>query len=157
MTSEREAMFKALDFQLVINSYQGDIAQPSNYFCAGWKAAMEHQAARQDWPSEDEAVEVMINSLPIPNWDYEITMREAYRALLAATPDRQDWRPIPDGWHVSWMGKSGHDYLCQISFHYGSENPDAITFVSRTGLTLQEAYKNAVAALPPAPKGGDNS
>jgi hypothetical protein len=58
-----------------------DIYSKPESFQAGakWQAAQARPAL-----SEDEAVAVMLNSRPLIDYERELTMRLAYRALLAA-------------------------------------------------------------------------
>ena len=89
MTSEREAFEKYMRDNLPLpddemNQYHLDSGNLYHLWGAAWKTA------RQDWPSEDEAVEIMAKAMRYAlnggAWNWESMAGAAYRALLAATP-----------------------------------------------------------------------
>lgn len=57
---------------------------------------------------------------------------------------------LPSGWRLHYLGqeKPSGWWIAQLAYD-GGENPDYddITFVSRTGLTGQKAYDEAILAL----------
>lgn len=71
MTSEREALVKYFNNEwpnLAPSSYGVDgcdgMDKPfQSMIFAAFQKGVEYQAARQDWPSEDEAVEIMANAI----------------------------------------------------------------------------------------------
>lgn len=58
---------------------------------------------------------------------------------------------IPDGWHVSWMGKDNYDGMYVAQLRCDDEdirsNDKMSTFVSRTGITWLEAMTNAILVI----------
>ncbi len=83
---------------------------------------------------------------PLMKWYtvyYKYIRAALKRSDLAPT---SQWRDLPKGWHVSWMGEDDGAFLCQIKRHDDDlDYLGDISFVSTKSLkSLRESYNEAV-------------
>jgi len=68
-----------------------------------------------------------------------------HAASLREPLGNEGWRPIPNGWHISWFGMDDGKYTCQIKRHDDDlDYISDISFSSSRGYTMLEAYTAAL-------------